>query len=101
MCVHIHTHTYMCLYIYTRMYVCVYIHTHKEKKKEKLPFAVTSMDLEGIIHSGVSQRQIPYDYTYMGNLKDKTNEPTEQKENHQRYREQTKLVVAAGQGLWS
>ena len=43
------------LHICVYMYVCVYIHTHKEKKKEKLSFAVTSMDLEGIIHSGVSQ----------------------------------------------
>ena len=45
------------------------------RKSEIMPFAVTSMDLEIIILSEVSQteRQIPYDITYMWNLKYDTN----------------------------
>ena len=38
-------------------------------KKNKMPFAATCMDLEIIILSGVSQRQISYGITYMWNLK--------------------------------
>ena len=33
------------------------------------------MELEIIILSEVRERQIPYDITYMGNLKQNTNEP--------------------------
>ena len=43
------------------------------KKDEIKPFAATRMDLEIIILSQ-SERQIPYDITYMWNLKYDTNE---------------------------
>ena len=58
-----------------------------------MPFAATWMDLEIIILSEVSQteRQIPYDTTYMWNLKYDTNEliyqTTKQKQTH-RHRKQ-------------
>ena len=39
-----------------------------------MPFAETWMDLESIIPSEVSQRQIPYDITYIWNLKTDANE---------------------------
>ena len=55
-----------------------YIHTMEYysaiKKNEILPFAATWMDLENIMLSEVSQRQILYDVTYMWNLKNNTNE---------------------------
>ena len=41
--------------------------TQSQKKSEIMPFAY--MDLEIIMLSEVSQRQIPYDITYMCNLK--------------------------------
>ena len=44
------------------------------KKNEIIPFALTSMDLESVILSELSQRQISYDITYMWNLKNDTNE---------------------------
>ena len=46
------------------------------KKKEIMPFAATWMDLEIIILSEVSQtdRETPYDITYMWTLKYDTNE---------------------------
>ena len=44
-------------------------------KNEIMPLVATWMDLEVIILSEVSQkRQIPYDITYMWNLKYNTNE---------------------------
>ena len=39
-----------------------------------MPFAATWMYLEIIIRSEASQRKIPYDVTYMWNLKYDTNE---------------------------
>ena len=44
------------------------------KKHEIMPFAVTWMDPEMIIQSEVHQRQLPYDITYMWNLKYDTKE---------------------------
>ena len=49
------------------------------KKNEIMPFAATRMDLEIIILSEVKlerERKIPYDITYMWNLKYDTNELT-------------------------
>ena len=53
-----------------------------------MPFAATWMDLEIIILSEVSQRQISYGITYMCKLKNDTNELTKQKQTH-RLRKQT------------
>ena len=55
-----------------------------------MPFAATWMDLETIILSqSERERQIPYDTTYMWNLKYNTNELIyETKQTHRR-REQT------------
>ena len=50
-------------YIYTMEYYSAI------KNNEIMPFAATWMDLEVIILSEVSQRQISYDITYMWNLK--------------------------------
>ena len=57
-------------YIYTMEYYSAI------KKNEIMPFAATRMDLEIIILSEVSQkeRQMPYDITYVQNLKYDTNE---------------------------
>ena len=43
-------------------------------KKSGMPFAATLMDLEIVILNSVRKRQIPYDITYMLNLKYDTNE---------------------------
>ena len=45
------------------------------KKNEIMPFAAAWMDLEITILSEVRERQIPYDTTYMWNLKYDKNEP--------------------------
>ena len=45
------------------------------QKSEIMPFAATWMDLEIVILSELRERQIPYDITYMWNLKYGTNEP--------------------------
>ena len=51
------------------VYIHIYIHTMKYysaiRKNEIMPYAGTWMGLEIIILSEVSQRQIPYDITYM------------------------------------
>ena len=68
------------IYIYTHTYICVYTQTQNgvllshKKKNETMPFAATWMDLEIIILSEVSQRQISYGITYMCKLKNNTNE---------------------------
>ena len=58
--------------------VCVVVHRLKYysaiRKNEIMPYAGTWMGLEIIILSEVSQRQIPYDITYMWSLKYDTNE---------------------------
>ena len=50
------------------------------KKKKIMWFAATWVELEIIILSEVSQREMPYDITYMGNLKYNTNEPMYERE---------------------
>ena len=53
--------------------VNTYTHTHEYysaiKKNEIMLSAAKWMDLETIILSEIRQRQIPYDITYMWNLK--------------------------------
>ena len=60
-------------------YVYTMEHYSAIKKNEIMPFVATWLQLEIIILSEVSQkereRQIPYDITYMWNLKYCTNEP--------------------------
>ena len=43
------------------------------KKDEILPFVTRWMELESIMLSEISQRQTPYDFTYMWSLKNKIN----------------------------
>ena len=57
------------------IYVCgththTHIHTHENSpKKVFLTFVTTCMDIVGIMLNEISQRQIPYDFTYMWDLK--------------------------------
>ena len=44
------------------------------KMNEILPFAMMWMELEGIMLREISQRKIPYDFTPMWNLRNKTDE---------------------------
>ena len=44
------------------------------KEKERNPAVTTLMSLEGIMLREMKQRQIVYDFTYMGNLNLKTNQ---------------------------
>ena len=41
------------------------------KKNEILLFAITWMDLESIMLNEIRQRQMPYDFTHMWNLRNK------------------------------
>ena len=74
----------VCVYIRTHTHTQTYIHTHTMeyysaiKKKEILPFATTWMDLEGIMLSEINQteKDIPYDLTYMWNLNKNSNNKT-------------------------
>ena len=68
--------------------VPIHTHTHNgillrhKKKNEILPFATIRMDLECIILSEISKRQILYDLIYMWNLKIKqTNAYTKNKDS--------------------
>ena len=62
--------------------------TTKKEKDKILPLATTWMDPEGIRLSEVRQRKtIPYDFTYIWNLKNK-NTNKQNKQTHG-YREQT------------
>ena len=58
-------------------YMCTMEYCSAIKRNEIMPFAATWMDLEIIILSKSNrERQIPYDTTYMWNLKYDTTEPT-------------------------
>ena len=70
-------------YIYTTEYYSAI------KKNKIMPFAAIWMDLEIIILTKISQRQIPYDIIYMWNLKYDTNEHIYKTKTTHRYREQT------------
>ena len=87
--------------------VCVYIshisiymmgYYSAQKKNELMPFAATWIDLEVIMLSEVSQKemQIPYDITDMWSLKHDTNQ-LKQKQTH-RHRKQT-CVCQGEEGL--
>ena len=54
-------------YIYTYIYIIEY--KSAIKKNEVMPFAAAWMDPEIIIFSEERERQIPYDITYMWNIK--------------------------------
>ena len=56
------------VYIYTMEYYS------EIKKIEILPFATTWMELEDIMLSEISQRQILYDFTHMRTLRHRTDE---------------------------
>ena len=64
-----------------------------------MPFAATWMQLESIILSEVkTEKQIPYDIIYMGQLKYDTNEPIYKQKQICGYREQT--CGCQGGGDW-
>ena len=64
------------------------------KTPEPIPRTMT------ILYRSVRERQIPYDFTYMWNLKNKINEQTKMKPTH-RYREQTDGCQKGGRfGDW-
>ena len=76
------------------LYIChMNIHTMKcypaIENNEVLLFVTTWMNSEGIKLSEINERQIVYDITYMGNLKNRTNLWIKQKKQTHRYREQT------------
>ena len=83
MCVHVYVYVYVhkctCICTYMCMCVCTHTYTHTVdyyssiKKKVITSFAGAWMDLEIIMLSEVSQRQISY-ITYMWNLKYDINE---------------------------
>ena len=60
----------------------------------------TWIDVEGIMLSEISQteRQTLYDFTYMWNLKNKTNEQTEQNRKAHRYKEKNWWLPEEGWG---
>ena len=67
-------------YIYTMEYY---------RKKERMPFIATWMQLEILIQSkSEREKQIPYDITFVWNLKCGTNEPVYRTETDQIARKQ-------------
>ena len=67
------------------MVLCTMEYCSAIKRNEIMPFAATWMNLEIIILSKPNrERQIPYDTTYMWNLKYDTTEPTYETETDSR-----------------
>ena len=64
-----------------------------------MPYAGTWMGLEITILSEVSQRQIPYDITYMWNLKYDTNEHIYETETYSEMK-RTDLWLSRGRKDW-
>ena len=62
-------------------YMCIMEYYLTIKKYEIFPFATTWIELESTVLSD-RERQIPYDFTYMWNLKNKINEQTKQKQTY-------------------
>ena len=80
---------YMCVSVCVSLYVYIYkMEYYSNKKRMKSCHFTTWMDLKSIMLSEISQmeRQIPYDFTHMWNLKREMNKKTP-KQTH-RYREQ-------------
>ena len=55
-------------------------------------------------NKSVTKKQIPYDHTYMGNLRNKTNEQKQKRQRQTKkqtlnYREQTNWWLAEGEGM--
>ena len=84
--IYIYIYIYYCLLICIREYYLYRNITQSEKKNEILPFATAWFDLEGIILNEVNQTEkgkyvfllqnvltLKYAFTYMWNLKNKTN----------------------------
>ena len=69
-------------------YISIMEYCSAIKKKEIFPFATAWTDLEDIMPTEISQRKIPYDFTYMWNLKNKTNKIETDTEN--------RLMIARG-----
>ena len=65
------------------------------KKDKIIPFAAIWMELEILILSEVRKRQIPYDITYMWNIKYDTNDPVCKTETAHGHEEQ-RVVFARG-----
>ena len=68
-----------CVCVCVCVCVCAVEYYLAIKKNEILSFVITWMNLEGIMvkwNKSDRERQIPYDFTYMWNLKSKTNEET-------------------------
>ena len=78
--------------------IVVYIHNGIlfSHKKERMKFAICDklMDLEGVMLSEISQRQIPYDFSYMWNLKNRQTNKQKKLLNME-----NRLVVARGWGV--
>ena len=70
-------YVYTMQYEWTKMWYVYTMQYYSSIKENKImPFAATWMELEILILSEVSQkRQIPYDITYIWNLKYGTDEP--------------------------
>ena len=56
------------------VYICTMQYYSAIKKNEILPFATTWMELEGIMLSKITEKQVSYDATQMRNLRYRTDE---------------------------